>query len=461
MTREMKNSELIFASKIPYFWEVRKMKDISNVITDYVASGSFKDLADNVKYLDSPDYAMLIRTADLSKKTNANERPVYIDKHSYDFLHNSNLYGGEIILPNVGTIGEAYIVENLYPKMSLAPNSIMLKTNYCDKYYYYYFNCDVGSLSLKSISEDAVQSKFNKTNFKLLKVIVPPLLDQQAIANFLDDKCSKIDETISRQKAIVEKLKEYRQSTITEAVTKGLNPDVKMKECGLEWIGKLPDNWYLSRAKFTFGYGDDGIKVGPFGSSLKGKTVSKQNGKYKVYNQANLIENDFSLERHYVSEDTYKTLMSYEIKPDDILFSVMGTIGKCKQMPHGYPKGIMDSHLIKTRLNNKVIPSFFEYVYDKDNTNVVYNQLLFMSQGSIMDGLNSATIKNLVIPIPPIKEQQQIVSYLDNKCFQIDEAITRSSSIIEKLEEYKKTVIYEYVTGKKEVPSKYREVKAS
>lgn len=434
MSREMKNSELIFASKIPYFWEVRKMKDISNVITDYVASGSFKDLADNVKYLDSPDYAMLIRTADLSKKTNANERPVYIDKHSYDFLHNSNLYGGEIILPNVGTIGEAYIVENLYPKMSLAPNSIMLKTNYCDKYYYYYFNCDVGSLSLKSISEDAVQSKFNKTNFKLLKVIVPPLLDQQAIANFLDDKCSKIDSAIAKQKAIANKLEIYKRTLIIDCVFGRTLVEKKRIETEIDWVSELPLDWKTIPLKTLFvqrnNKNKDCIEKNllslSYGNIIK-KNINSNNGLVpESYEGYNIIENGDIVLRLTDLQNDHKSLRT----------------GLCTQ------HGIITSAYITLKPKNNVNSHYYRYVlHAYDLMKVFYTMGEGIRQSLTFDDIK----KDIYVPLPSQKEQQQIVSYLDNKCSQIDEAITRSSAIIEKLEEYKKSIIYEYVTGKKEV----------
>lgn len=111
-----KDSGIIWIGNIPQNWKIRKFQQLCKIITDYVASGSFADLRNNVSYLDEPDYAMLVRTTDLANSSRSTEK-VYISKESYDFLNNSNLFGGEIILPNIGSIGDAYLVpSDLYKK---------------------------------------------------------------------------------------------------------------------------------------------------------------------------------------------------------------------------------------------------------------------------------------------------------------------------------------------------------
>lgn len=212
-------SGIDWIGEIPDGWKLAKMNYICSIITDFVASGSFESLRVNVPYLDFPDYAMLVRTADLSGSAKSDKR-VYISKHSYDFLRNSNLFGGEIILPNIGAVGDAYLVpSNLYDKMSLAPNAIMFKTRFFDKYYYYYFCGGPGSQSLKIMCQATAQPKFNKTQLRGLQVVLPPLEEQKRIAEFLDKKCSDINRLIEMKQQKIEKLKDYKKSVIYEAVT--------------------------------------------------------------------------------------------------------------------------------------------------------------------------------------------------------------------------------------------------
>ncbi len=216
---EMKQSGVEWIGDVPKHWEITKMNNNCSTITDYVASGSFADLRKNVLYLDEPDYAMLIRTADLS----SNDRklpPVYISKRSYEFLSNSNLFGGEVILPNIGaSIGNVYMVPKLYKHMSLAPNAIMVKSYGNDRFLYYYFKSKPGVDSLMLIGMAAAQDKFNKTELRSLKVLVPPMSEQAAIASYLDHKCATIDASISNAQHQIDLLQEYKQSLITEVVT--------------------------------------------------------------------------------------------------------------------------------------------------------------------------------------------------------------------------------------------------
>ena len=285
---------------------------------------------------------------------------------------------------------------------------------------------------------------------KRISIVAPSLEEQQKIASFLDRKCCEIDEMIALQEKIVEELKAYKQSVISEAVTKGLNPDVPMKDSGTDWIGEIPEHWKMCRVKDILEAGKDGIKIGPFGSSLTNKVNG--DGECKIYGQWNIVNKDFTAGKNFVSAETYKELDAYKIVAGDILVSMMGTIGKCAIIPNGLQDGIMDSHVIKIRINKNIInPEFFESMYDKDNSTFIFEQLSRMKKGSIMDGLNSSIIKRLNLLLPPIDEQQEIVSYLLEKRSKIESLISIKLSKIDSLKEYKKSIIYEYVTGKKEV----------
>ena len=186
---------------LPGDWTVKKIGEYASIITDYVANGSFASLAQNVKYKSTPDYAVLIRLTDNNNGFNGNF--VYIDKHAYEFLAKSKLFGGEIIISNVGAnVGTVFRCPFLDTNMSLAPNAIMLKTQGNDNFYYYWFLSRNGQHSLKSIVTGSAQPKFNKTNFRDLLVPVPPRAVQNKIADYL----SNIDKKIELNKQINENL---------------------------------------------------------------------------------------------------------------------------------------------------------------------------------------------------------------------------------------------------------------
>ena len=217
--RQMRDSGIPWIGEIPEGWGMLKASKTFSIITDFVASGSFADLRENVKYLDQPDYAQLVRTADVSGKSHE-IRPVYISKESYNFLAGSNLFGGELLLPNIGaSVGDVYIVPVIYERMSLAPNAIMAKGSMCDKFYFYYFSCEAGRLSLEDIAESTAQPKFNKTDFRNLRLPAPPLTEQQAIADYLDEKCAAIDTLVAEKEKLIADLEAYKKSLIFELVT--------------------------------------------------------------------------------------------------------------------------------------------------------------------------------------------------------------------------------------------------
>ena len=218
-----------------------------------------------------------------------------------------------------------------------------------------------------------------------------------------------------------------------------------MKDSGIEWIGEIPREWDVVRIKYVLDKSEFGIKIGPFGSTLANRTLSS--GEYSVYSQANLIANDFSETNHYIDKETFEDLRTYEVKPGDVCVSMMGTIGKCKEVPCGIREGIMDSHLIKIRLNgSRINPRFFEYVYDKDDSGICYTQMQYEKKGTIMDGLNTTIVKNLFLTLPPLLVQERIANYLDAKCAEIDALIVAKEKTNALLKERRQSIIYEAVT---------------
>lgn len=217
------------------------------------------------------------------------------------------------------------------------------------------------------------------------------------------------------------------------------------KDSGIDWIGEIPSHWNIMRIRNIIIANRNGIRIGPFGSSLTGKVLA--NLPYKVYGQWNVVGKDFSAGNGTIDKDTFKNLRIYEVKPKDILISMMGTIGKCAEVPDKIEEGIMDSHIVKIRLNQMIYnPRYFEYLYDKDHSNIIITELQLKKKGSIMDGLNSSIIKDLHVITPPLSEQQVIADYLDKKCAHIDKAITKRHRSIELLEELKQSVITQSVT---------------
>ena len=291
------------------------------------------------------------------------------------------------------------------------------KVQYDNKYFAYYFQTPcwrsqirsrVTGIKVYSIS----QSIINKTI-----IFVPPLSTQQKIADYLDKVCGEVDEMVALQETMIEELKAYKQSVITEAVTKGLNPSVPMRDSGIDWIGAIPEHWSVCRIK-------DLVNL-QSGTNLTSNDIADA-GDYPVYGGNGL--------RGYYSK--------YLIEGDFILIGRQGAL--CGNINYASGKFWPTEHAVvcypKRRFELKWLGELLRAM-----------NLGQYSLSSVQPGLAVERIKNLKMPYPSEKEQRAIASYLDLKCSEIDSLIALKLAKIEELKEYKKSVIYEYVTGKKEV----------
>ena len=177
---------------VPSTWKISTIKEETSLVTDYVANGSFASLAENVKYTSIEDYAVLIRLVDFNN--NFQGPFIFINKSAYDFLAKSKLYGNEIIISNVGAnVGTVFKCPKLKWKMSLAPNSIIVKFRGNNDFYYYWLKSKFGQHMLNSIVTGSAQPKFNKTNFRDLAIPVPPIEEQKQSATILSSLDDKIE----------------------------------------------------------------------------------------------------------------------------------------------------------------------------------------------------------------------------------------------------------------------------
>lgn len=270
---------------------------------------------------------------------------------------------------------------------------------------------------------------------KNIQIAAPPLHEQQLIATYLDQKCSEIDELITLQEEMITKLQSYKQSVITEAVTKGLDKNVPLKDSGIEWIGKIPEHWntyQLKRcSKFINGY------------AFNSNHFNKDKG-IPVIRIGDILNEQISFENIvYVQENN--ELEKFIVHKNDILIAMSGaTVGKI---------GVYNSD-DKVYINQRVgiiRTTQYNYIKRMFSTNGFIDYINLSSAGSAQPNISSDGILNFHIPVPPLNEQQTIANYLDQKCSEIDELISIKQQKIEKLKDYKKSLIFECVTGKRKV----------
>ena len=262
----------------------------------------------------------------------------------------------------------------------------------------------------------------------------PPLSVQQSISSFLDTKCGEIDSLISIQEEMISELLAYKQSVITEAVTKGLDQKAKMKNSGVEWIGDIPEEWEVCSIKYQIKF----INGFAFDSNC-----FQQKGEMPVFRIGDIIEDKISNEANvYVNKQN--ALNNYEVHKGDILLAMSGaTTGKV---------GIVKEQIGYINQRVGIIRSNIQpWIFYNLKTNIFSEYILLKAIGSAQPNISTENFKNYKIPLPPLPVQQAIATYLDEKTSQIDSLIALKQSKIESLKEYKKSIIYEYVTGKKRV----------
>lgn len=281
------------------------------------------------------------------------------------------------------------------------------------------------------------QWDLNIDDFLQINTILPSLSEQQSIATYLDQKCSEIDELITLQEEMITKLQSYKQSVITETVTKGLDKNIPLKDSGIEWIGEIPEHWNFRRIK-TF----SSVKRGASPRPIDDPKYFDDNGEFAWVRIADVSASDKYLEATTQKLSELGSSLSVKRYPGDIFISIAGTVGK----------PIISN--IKCCIHDG-----FVYFPNMEGINVEYLYYIFLSGQPYLGlgkmgtqlNLNTETIGNIYIPSPNIVEQTKIVCFLCQKCSEIDALISIKQQKIEKLKDYKKSLIFECVTGKRKV----------
>src|SRR5690554_1867256 len=274
----------------------------------------------------------------------------------------------------------------------------------------------------------------------------PTKEEQTAIARFLDYKLAKINRFIQKKKQLIKLLNEQKAAIINQAVTKGLDPNAKMKDSGIEWLGEIPASWEPTPLKYLLK--PNGIIRGPFGSALRTDFFVKKG--YKVYEQKNAIYKDLSLGTSYIDLKKFTELKRFEVLDGDFLMSCSGTIGKLHKVEGSFEKGIINQAMMILRIKENILKSdYFHWLFESE---YIKSGILDNSKGSAMKNLVGINeFKALVIPLPNINDQVAIVNHLNKETLVINTTISKIEKEIALVEEYKTALIAEAVTGKIDV----------
>ena len=266
--------------------------------------------------------------------------------------------------------------------------------------------------------------------------LLPPLVEQKYIANYLDIQCSEIDATAEDIQKEISLLEEYKKSVITEAVTKGLNPDAEMKDSGIAWIGKIPINWQAVNPRWLFAQRKDRAKKGmeQYTASQKYGVISQKDYMNRIGGSIVTVQKDFDILKMVCEGDFVIHMRSFQ--------------GGLEYSKH--TGSISSAYVMLIPQKKTGECRYFKWLFKSAS----YINALQSTSNLIRDGqaMRYSNFIQIIIPYPPLDEQQQIADYLDSKCSEIDAIIADKKRQRGILAEYKKSLIYEYVTGKKEVP---------
>ena len=411
LTRKMKDSGVEWIGEIPEDWEVSKYKRFT---TNGMGSTILKEDLINSGI------------------------PVYSatkDSLVFGYLENPKikLEKGDFIIPARGnSIGYVYMIKDklatctqttIYSKINNDINKkyLLYQSKGLKDYWFEFDNTAIPQITVEQVANN--------------RVLVPSMSEQNSIADFLDEKTQEIDNIISKTKKAIEEYKKYKQSLITETVTKGLDKNVQMKDSEIEWIGEIPEHWGLERLKYSF-------------LEHKSKNIGNKEKNVLSLSYGNIVKRNIKDNFGLLPE----SFESYNIvKPGVIVLRLTDLQNDKKSWRVGISKqiGIITSayvSLLNKDKNNRYSPYYYYFIHSLDYKKVFYN----LGDG-VRQSMSYMDIGNIEIVIPPLKEQKQIANYLDNKCSQIDQIISTKEKLLREIEAYKKSLIYETVTGKREV----------
>ncbi len=429
MERQYKDSGIEWIGKIPEDWKVERIKD--NIIFNPENTNSDEGLEVSYMPMDC------LRFNHIEEKTS-----LYHDVKSYTPFEEGDIVmakvtpcyeNGNIAIAKKLKNGRGYGTSEIF----VIRASERLNTEYL---FYYLYTPYVVNRAVSSMVGTGGLKRINPTYFLNTSLLIPPSYEQQRIADYLDKKCGEIDSLIELQEQMIEKLKAYKQSVITEAVTKGLDPNAKLVPSGIDWIGDIPEGWKIGRIKNVAGlFGRIGFR------GYNSDDLNKDGVGAITLSPSNMqpMDMDYSSVT-YLSWEKYYESPEIMIQNGDLLYVKTGSsYGKVSYV-HDLPReATINPQILRIvpKIDNKYLGYFMQSTLCEYQTKVGV-------VGGTIPTISQEKINNFWVLLPLEKEQHSIASYLDEKCSDIDRLIALKQQKIESLKDYKKSVIYEAVTGK-------------
>jgi len=440
MAREYRDSGIEWIGQIPKEWEQYRIK-----------YNTFLKGRIGWQGLNSSDFLdegyCLITGTDFDNKGGVNWNSCYrISEERFNEDELLHVKKGDLLMTKDGTVGKMAFIKELPEEASLNSHLLIIRqlTKLIDNYFLYWMMLsDVFKGFSSYYQSGTIMSSISQSTLGFFACYCPPLPEQQRIADYLDKVCGEVDEMVALQETMLEELKAYKQSVITEAVTKGLNPNVPMRNSGIDWIGEIPEGWKVCRIKNVAslfgrigfrGYTSDDLNKDGIGAI----TLSPSNMKPMGMDYQHVT---------FLSWKKYEESPEIMIQNEDLLMVKTGSsYGKVSYVSNLPREATINPQIL--RIVPSILSKYLGYYMQTP-------LFLYQVEGGVVGGtiptISQEKINNFYVVLPKGNEQRAIASYLDTKCSEIDSLIALKQAKIDELKEYKKSVIYEYVTGKKEV----------
>ncbi len=440
MSENMKPSGIKWIKDIPSSWNIIKVKHLATDKNSLFLDGDWieSDVIEEsgIRYL---------TTGNVGVGYYKEQGSGYISEKTFRDLHCLKVLPYDLMVSRLNEpIGRACIVPNNESFYVVAVDNVIIRPNknFNKRFLMYVMNTDGYAENGNIIARGATMSRVSRSQLGQFWISYPELSEQTLIANFLDEQCKKIDSIVTDIENQIEILQKYKKSLITETVTKGLDKSVPMKDSGIEWIGDVPDHWEVKRLKFV------SLKIGSGKTPKGGAEIYEDEGITFIRSQ-NVYDDGLHLDDvKFISDDINNEMSSTQLQIGDILFNITGaSIGRCC-IYSLKAVGNVNQHVCIIRANNSCFNAYLTYVMVSEIGKI---QTAINQMGGNRDSLTFEQIGNFVIPVAQSIEQIKIANYLEQQCSKIDSIIESKKEQLIKITQHKKSLIYEYVTGKKRV----------
>lgn len=435
-----KQSGIQWIGEIPDSWKTNRIKYMANLKGRIGWQGLTSE-----EYQDEGAY--LITGVDFLNGGIDWENCVHVPISRWEEAREIQIQNGDLLITKDGTIGKVAIVSDMPGETSLNSGVLRIMPNegYSRRFLFWVLQSDEfwNWFNYKNAGNSTIQHLY-QGDFAEFLYAFPDYEKQEAIADYLDTHCTELDSIIADLEKQIETLKAYKKSLITEAVTKGLDESAPKKNSNVEWIGQVPAHWEVKQIKYisdliTKGATPDDISfiqddIHPI-RFLKAENI--QNG---------LLWNE---PEFFITKADNVILQRAALKDKDILFVIAGaTIGKVAMMRSDLCPCNLNQAVCLIRINHKHLPDYYNFALQSNIISVVINLLTVQSA---QPNLSMGNIANIKLPVPPIDEQKAIAKYLFDKCSIVDSTIENKDAQLSLIKKQKYSMIYEYVTGKKQV----------